>query len=136
MSVSTPARPSPAEDFLLFINSLASARELTALSEATRTWDAIDLATGPSAPPAHEVPALITELQEVLRTLGGCAPRLLAIHRKAVEEGQAEEAAMDDALLRAHRLLHNPTAARTALGYLRLRAASAQAIFDLAGDAP
>uniref|UniRef100_A0AAU2JXM7 Uncharacterized protein n=1 Tax=Streptomyces sp. NBC_00049 TaxID=2903617 RepID=A0AAU2JXM7_9ACTN len=136
MSVSTLARPSPPEGFLLLINGLACARELTAVSEAARTWDTLDRVTGPSAPAVHELPALIVELQEVLRTLGGCGPRLRAIHRKAVESGLAEESAMDDALLRAHRLLCNPVVARTELGYLRLLAACAEEIFDLAGDTP
>ncbi|MEK9518207.1 hypothetical protein MIU24_02125 [Streptomyces venezuelae] len=136
MSVSTSAPPSPPEDFVLFINGLACARELTSLSEAARTWDALDLATGPPAPATDEVPALVTELQGILHTLGGCAPRLLAIHRKAVESGQGEETAMEDALLRAQGLLRNPKATRTELGYLRLLATCAQTIFDLAGDTP
>ncbi|MCY0963288.1 hypothetical protein [Streptomyces sp. H27-H5] len=136
MSVSTSAPPSPPEDFALFIKGLACARELTSLSEAARTWDALDLATGPPAPPTDEVPALVTELQGILHTLGGCAPRLLAIHRKAVESGQGEETAMEDALLCAEGLLRNSTATRTELGYLRLLAACAQTIFDLAGDTP
>ncbi|MEV6730619.1 hypothetical protein [Streptomyces sp. NPDC051364] len=140
MSVSTLARPSPPEDVLVLImNGLKGARDLTALSEAARTWDALDLVAGPSTPTAHEVPVLIAELQEVLRRLVGCAQRLLAIHLKAVEAGQAgqaEETAMDDALLRAQRLIRDPEAARTPLGYLRLLAASAETIFDLAGDTP
>ncbi|MGP3684469.1 hypothetical protein ACTVZO_07110 [Streptomyces sp. IBSNAI002] len=136
MSVSAPARPSPQEDVLLLINGLTRARDLTALSEAARTWDALDLATGPSAPAAHEIPALITELQGILHTLVGCAPRLLAIHRKAVVSEQAEEAAMENVLLRAQALLRNPAAAQTELGYLRLLAGSAGVIFDLAGDTP
>ncbi|WP_275431888.1 MULTISPECIES: hypothetical protein [unclassified Streptomyces] len=43
---------------------------------------------------------------------------------------------MDNALLRAHRLLHAPAVARTELGYLRLLAACAEEILDLAGDTP
>ncbi|MFI5980530.1 hypothetical protein ACIBEA_06595 [Streptomyces sp. NPDC051555] len=136
MSVSTFARPSPPEDFLLLVNGLACARELTALSEAAQTWDTLNRVTGPSAPAAHEVPALILELQEVLHTLGRCGSRLRAIHRKAVESGRANETAMDDVLLRAHRLLHIQAPARTELGYLRLLAACAEEIFDLVGDTP
>ncbi|MCY0932114.1 hypothetical protein OTB20_39280 [Streptomyces sp. H27-H1] len=136
MPVSTPAPPSAPEDFLLFINSLALARELTAVSEATRTWDALDLATGLSDPPAHMVPVLVTDLQEVLRTLVACAARLLVIHRKAVEAGQAEESAMEDALVRADQLLHPSGSVGSELGYLRLLAASAETILDLAGDTP
>ncbi|RKT08226.1 hypothetical protein BX286_6310 [Streptomyces sp. 3211.6] len=136
MPVAAPAPPSPPQDFRLFISSLALARELTAVSEAPRTWDVLDLATGPSAPPAHLVPPLITELQEVLRTLVRCSARLLVIHRKAVESGQAEESAMEDALVRAQQLLSTGGSAGSELGYLRLLAATAEAVLDLAGDTP
>ncbi|WP_330300622.1 hypothetical protein [Streptomyces sp. NBC_00503] len=136
MSVSTASQLSSPKDLLHFINGLTRARELTSLSEASRTWDALELVTGPSAPTSDELPALITELHGVLHTLDSCAPRLLAIHRQAVEPGAAEEEAMAEALSRARRLLSSPTAARTDLGYVRLLAAAAGAIFDLAGDAP
>lgn len=136
MSVSSPARPSPPEDFVVSISGLARARELTTVSESARTWDALDLATGPSAPPTHLVPELITVLQEVLGTLVSCSARLLVIHQKAVCSGRAEKSAMEDALVRAEELLRPSRKVGPELGYLRLLAASAGTILDLAGDAP